>query len=68
MNAVGSGDDDVIEDTYYKVGYENMRRMAADELPDEFWTWLNDHDEAKKALLSISWPVDSAVSSSSPRK
>ena len=56
-----SGDDDIIEDTYYQVAYDDVIRLMDDVIPESFWIWLNQHEEVKKALLGIIWPADPTV-------
>ena len=60
-DAVVSRDDDQIESTFYSAAYADAQRILQSKLPSEFWTWLEDNDAVREAVLSVTWPVDPEV-------
>ena len=60
-NALVSGSDTDVEVQYYTTAYTDAKRLLQNEIPEDFWTWMDENEAAREAILSVTWPVDPEV-------
>ena len=60
-NALVNGNDTDVEIEYYNTAYTDAKRLLQTEIPTEFWTWMDENEAAREAILSVTWPVDPEV-------